>query len=131
MQKITVTKANLGRDAELKRTKNGDDVLSFPIGATQGYGDNKKTNWYRCSVWGKRATALQPYLLKGTMVNISGELEVDEYEGKTQLKIAVDPNGVDILSKSDAAPARKQTDHDKAKQNGYQRDDYLEDEAPF
>jgi hypothetical protein len=65
------------------------------------------------------------------MVNISGELEVDEYEGKTQLKIAVDPNGVDILSKSDAALARKQTDHDKAKQNGYQRDDYLEDEAPF
>lgn len=131
MQKITVTKANLGRDAELKRTKNGDDVLSFPIGATQGYGDNKKTNWYRCSVWGKRATALHPYLLKGTMVNISGELEIDEYEGKTQLKIAVDPNGVDILSKSDASPARKPTEHDKAKQNGYQPDPLDDDFAPF
>ncbi len=133
MTKVIIQKGNLGRDAELKRTKNGDDVLTFPVGASQGYGENKKTNWFRCSVWGKRATALHPYLLKGTQVSVVGELEIDEYEGKTQHKVTVDSNGLEIMSRSDnASSPRQPTEHDKAKQNGYQRDDYLDDaDTPF
>jgi single-stranded DNA-binding protein len=36
MQIVVITGA-LGRDSELKRTKAGDEVLSFPVGVTQGY----------------------------------------------------------------------------------------------
>jgi single-strand DNA-binding protein len=128
MQFITITGA-LGRDAELKRTKTGDEVLSFPVGVSQGYGDNKTTNWYRCSMWGKRAVNLQQYLMKGVKVAVAGEMKTGEYEGKTQLNI--DVATLDFMSRGEAAPARQPTAHDKAKQNGYQRDDYLEDEAPF
>src|SRR3546814_3616729 len=39
---------------------------------------------------------LQPYLLKGVKVAISGEFETSEYEGKTQLNIRA--NEVDIMS---------------------------------
>jgi single-strand DNA-binding protein len=133
MAKIIIQKCNLGRDAELKKTKNGDDVLTFPVGASQGHGDNKKTNWFRCSVWGKRAVSLAPYLVKGTSVGVIGELEIDEYEGKTQHKISVDPNGLEIFPRQDGGE-RKPTAHDKAKANGYQRqpfDDDLSDEVPF
>lgn len=128
MQFITITGA-LGRDAELKRTKTGDEVLSFPVGVSQGYGDNKTTNWYRCSMWGKRAVNLQQYLMKGVKVAVAGEMKTGEYEGKTQLNI--DVATLDFMSRGEAAPARQPTAHDKAKQNGYQRDDYLDDEAPF
>ncbi len=128
MQFITITGA-LGRDAELKRTKTGDEVLSFPVGVSQGYGDNKTTNWYRCSMWGKRAVNLQQYLMKGVKVAVAGEMKTGEYEGKTQLNI--DVATLDFMSRGETAPARQPTAHDKAKQNGYQRDDYLEDEAPF
>ena len=128
MQFITITGA-LGRDAELKRTKTGDEVLSFPVGVSQGYGDNKTTNWYRCSMWGKRAVNLQQYLMKGVKVAVAGEMKTGEYEGKTQLNI--DVATLDFMSRGEATPARQPTAHDKAKQNGYQRDDYLDDEAPF
>src|SRR3546814_10103547 len=83
-------------DAELRSTQRGDQVCSFNVGVNQGYGDKKSTNWYRVSLWGKRGESLQPYLLKGVKVAISGEFETSEYEGKTQLNIRA--NGVDIMS---------------------------------
>src|SRR3546814_5023683 len=86
MQTITVT-GGVGRDAELRSTQRGDQVCSFNVGVNQGYGDKKSTNWYRVSLWGKRGESLQPYLLKGVKVAISGEFETSEYEGKTQLNI--------------------------------------------
>src|SRR3546814_19484452 len=86
MQTITVT-GGVGRDAELRSTQRGDQVCSFNVGVNQGYGDKKSTNWYRVSQWGKRGESLQPYLLKGVKVAISGEFETSEYEGKTHLTI--------------------------------------------
>src|SRR3546814_7041016 len=98
MQTITVT-GGVGRDAELRSTQRGDQVCSFNVGVNQGYGDKKSTNWYRVSLWGKRGESLQPYLLKGVKVAISGEFETSEYEGKTQLNIRA--NEVDIMSRSE------------------------------
>src|SRR3546814_3692198 len=95
MQTITVT-GGVGRDAELRSTQRGDQVCSFYVGVNQGYGDKKSTNWYRVSLWGKRGESLQPYLLKGVKVAISGEFETSEYEGKTQLNIRA--NEEDIMS---------------------------------
>src|SRR3546814_2589868 len=77
MQTITVT-GGVGRDAELRFTQRGDQVCSFNVGVNQGYGDKKSTNWYRVSLWGKRGESLQPYLLKGVKVAISGEFETSD-----------------------------------------------------
>lgn len=130
MQKIFIT-GGLGRDSELKTTKAGEDVLTFPVGVSQGFGDGKTTNWYRCSMWGKRARNLRDYLLKGVKVAVDGTLIIGEYEGKTQLNITV--GEVEFMSRADNA-RREPTEHDKAKQNGYQPDSFdsdLEDEVPF
>ena len=67
--------------------------------------------------------------MKGGKVAVAGEMKTGEYEGKTQLNI--DVATLDFMSRGETAPARQPTAHDKAKQNGYQRDDYLDDEAPF
>lgn len=115
MQKVFIT-GGLGRDGELKQTKAGEDVLSFPVGVSQGFGDAKTTNWYRCSLWGKRARNLQQYLLKGAKVAVAGSLQLGEYEGKTQLNITVDE--VEFMSRADN---QKPLDsHNVAKGNGYQ-----------
>ncbi len=127
MQIITIT-GSLGRDSELKRTKTGDEVLSFPVGVTQGYGDGKTTNWYRCSLWGKRAVTLQQYLLKGVKVTVSGSLKTGEYEGKTQLNI--DVTEVEFMSRAENAP-KPMSQHNIAKGNGYQPDDLDDDLPPF
>src|SRR3546814_6528337 len=95
MQTIAVT-GGIGRDAELRSTQRGDQVCSFNVGVNQGYGDKKSTTWYRASLWGKRGESLQPYLLKGVKVAISGEFETSEYDGKTQLNLRA--TEVDILT---------------------------------
>lgn len=125
MQKVFIT-GGLGRDAEIKATQGGDEVLTFPVGVTQGFGDKKTTNWFRCSLWGKRARSLHPYLLKGTKVTAVGSLVIGEYEGKAQFNVSVDE--VEFMSRADNA--KQPTAHDTAKKNGYVPDD-LEDEIPF
>jgi single-strand DNA-binding protein len=72
----------LGRDAERKNI-SGFTLLEFAVANNIGYGDKQKTLWVRCQVWGKRAEgALGDYLLKGTKVFVSGELDLNEYQGK-------------------------------------------------
>lgn len=76
---------NLGKDAELRHTKDGDPVSGFSVAVKSGFGKNEKTIWVDCSLWGKRAEALAPYLKKGGQVAVSGELQTREYEGKTYI----------------------------------------------
>lgn len=120
MQNIVIS-GNVGKDADLRQTQGGDDVLSFNIAAKQGYGDNASTNWFRCSVWGKRARTLQQYLTKGTKVVVGGEFSTSEYEGKPQLNVRV--NDVEFMSKGE----QRQSD---SRGHAPAADD-LDDDVPF
>ena len=73
---------NLARDAKINSTEKGDSVGSFRVGVKSGYGDKAVTNWINCSLWGKRADSLAPYLMKGQGVAISGELSLRKYKSK-------------------------------------------------
>lgn len=88
MQTIIIA-GRLGRDAELRSTQGGDQVCGFTVAVDTRAGREKVTNWWRCSLWGKRAEALSPYLLKGVSVTVSGEFSLGEYDGKPQLNVRV------------------------------------------
>lgn len=122
MQSITITGA-LGKDATLRQTQGGDDVLSFNVGVSQGYGEQKSTNWYRCSVWGKRGRTISQYLLKGVKVTVQGELTIGEYEGKPQFDIRV--NEVEWERRAE----RQTGSASPPPQQGYDSD--LDDDVPF
>ena len=89
MKNITIA-GGLGRDATLRRTQGGDAVLSFGVGVEERNGQDKRTLWFDCSLWGKRGEALERYLTKGTKVAVSGDLSTREHEGKTYLTIRAD-----------------------------------------
>lgn len=73
---------NLGKDCEVKYTPQGTPVAEFSVAVKSGYGEREKTNWVRCAMFGKKAEGNLPqYLLKGTQVAISGELEMQEWDG--------------------------------------------------
>jgi len=86
----------LARDAETRFTQGGLAICSFSVAVDYGYGDNKGTNWLRCSLFGKRAEGQLPkYLVKGKQVAISGELRIREYDDKegnkrTSVEVSVD-----------------------------------------
>lgn len=127
MQTIFTTGA-LGSDA-VTRQAGRDDVTSFSVASNQGYGENKTTIWFRCSIWGKRGTSLAPYLLKGGKVALSGELEIGEYDGKPQYNIRV--NEIDLMGgnerKSDGKSGGSMARHDTRQEPA----DALDDNVPF
>lgn len=86
MQYLTVS-GHLGRDAEFASTQAGDDVCRLNVAVKQGWGDRSQTNWYRVSVWGKRAKSISENCFKGMLVTVVGELTIGEYQGKAQYDI--------------------------------------------
>ncbi len=74
----------VGKDVELKSTKNGTAVavLSVATKASWKNGEgnyDSRTEWHRCIAWGKLAQ-FAGKLEKGTHVQIEGELRYREYE---------------------------------------------------
>ena len=97
---------NLGRDVELRHTTAGDTVAAFSVGVKAGYGEKASTTWARCTLFGKRAEALAPYLVKGQLIGVSGEVSLREWEGndgqkRTALEVRV--QDLTLLGKKDSA----------------------------
>ncbi|PRP68474.1 single-stranded DNA-binding protein [Chromobacterium amazonense] len=76
----------LGADAQLRYTPNGDAVLSFSVASDIGFGERRTTNWFNCQVWGKRAEALQRFMVKGQQVTVYGQLTLREWQDREGAK---------------------------------------------
>lgn len=82
----------VGKDAELRRTGNGDAVLGFSVAVDQGKdknGQKREAKWYDASIWGKRAESLQSYITKGTKLTLQGRPTAREHQGKVYMGIVV------------------------------------------
>jgi single-strand DNA-binding protein len=90
MNKIIVTGA-LGRDAELKTLPSGKNVLEFSIAVNSGYGDNKKTYWWKAKIFGDRAAKLVEHFVKGTKLLVEGVPELREYQARDGSGIKISP----------------------------------------
>lgn len=96
---------NLGSDAELREI-GGSSVVNFSVANNVGYGDNKKTLWVRCALWGVRAEKLQPMLTKGTKVFISGALDISTYaknDGGDGFSLDCKVNDLQLMGNSEEA----------------------------
>ncbi|MEW6354540.1 MAG: single-stranded DNA-binding protein [Pseudomonadota bacterium] len=70
----------LGRDAEVRYTSGGTPVATFTAANEIGFGERKRTQWIKCTLWGKLAeSGVIPYLTKGREVAVTGEVTLDEY----------------------------------------------------
>ena len=69
----------LTRDAEGKSLPSGTFVANFSIASETGWGDHKKTNFWKVRFFGQGASAIIQWLTKGKQVAISGEAQVDSY----------------------------------------------------
>ena len=101
---------NLGNDAESRFTPSGDAVVSFSVGVKSGFGDKATTTWARCQMWGKRGESVAPYLTKGQLVGVTGELTLREYDKKDGAKgysLEVRVNDLTLLGKRDDMPRQQ------------------------
>lgn len=75
---ITVS-GNVGRDAVLRVTPNGKHIASFSLPAKSGFGENEKTSWLNCKMFGVMAEKLSGAIVKGAKVAVTGEFVIDEW----------------------------------------------------
>ena len=78
---------NLGRDPELRYTKDGKAVANFTVATNDRWRDREgnsqeRTEWHRIVVWDKQAESCAQYLQKGRSVYIEGRLQTREWEDK-------------------------------------------------
>jgi len=127
--------------------KNGENstVLNFSVaenildGKDESGKNKTRTNWYRVSIFGKYADAMQAHITKGKVVQVTGNLRVRQYEtkdGGIGVELNIDNPNVSLLGggKSDnnnsdnAAPAPAAAPVDEGFVNV---PDGIEDEIPF
>lgn len=125
---FTTFTGNLGRDPETKSTSGGD-VCSFSVAVKQGYGRDAKSEWFRCSVWGKRGETIARYLRKGMKVTVVGEMTIGEYQGKPQYDVRVADVDWPFETGGAEAPRRDEPRQDQG--GGRHRDDLDSDTVPF
>ena len=78
MNKV-IFNGNIERDMEVKDTGKCS-VGNFTIANNVGYGEEQKTNFVNCVLFGDRVESLVQYLVKGCKVLVEGELAIEQYE---------------------------------------------------
>ncbi|MCC6277506.1 MAG: single-stranded DNA-binding protein [Oligoflexia bacterium] len=94
----------LGQDPKPLTTKEGKPYASLSL-ATSRFWTNKsgtverKTDWHRVNVWGRKAELCQEYLKKGAPVCVEGSLSTFEFEenGERRWKTVISAEDVHFL----------------------------------
>lgn len=86
---------NIGNEPELKVTQGGQAVLKFSLATEEKWKNNagevqKRTDWHRCVMWGKRAEGLAKHLAKGQKIFVEGQIEYSSYEKDGEKKYSTD-----------------------------------------
>lgn len=76
---------NLGQDPEVRYTRNGTPVATFPVATTERWKDaegnrQEHTEWHRAVAWRGLAETCRDHLNKGDKVYLCGKLKTRKWE---------------------------------------------------
>ena len=81
-----VIMGRLTRDPELRRTGSGLPVASFSVAVDRDFGKNengeKETDFIDCVAWRNTAEYVSKYFTKGSMIVVSGRLQIRSWTDK-------------------------------------------------
>ena len=98
----------LASDPTTRATSSGKSVTIFTIGVTRSRKDangDKQSDFFRITTWGATADFCGKYLKKGYKVAVTGELNLNSYEGKdgkTRYSLDVQADKVENLTERKA-----------------------------
>jgi single-strand DNA-binding protein len=80
---------NLGRDPEVRRTANGDPVVTFSLATTESWRDKAtgerrdRTEWHNVVIFNENlGKVAEQYAKKGAKIYIEGQLQTREFTDK-------------------------------------------------
>ena len=78
-----VIMGRLTRDPELRSTPSNVSVASFTVAVDRDFGNKetgeKQTDFIRCVAWRSTGEFVNRYFSKGSMIVVSGRLQISEY----------------------------------------------------
>lgn len=108
MNNLTVS-GRLGRDPELRQTRNGDPVCSFSL-AVNRFKKDDGAIWFDVSVWGKQGENVARFLSKGSECVVAGQVDSRQYEkgdGSAGFALTLNAREVTFVGgRSDSAPSQ-------------------------
>ena len=128
----------VGRDAELRYTANGDPVMTLAV--VYNYGRKKEdgkrpSQWVDASFWGKRAASLQPYITKGSQVNlIIQDPHVETYQtkdGREGQRFTGQVLDIELVNGNRGFNADAVSNNSVKQQSSKSDNDYFDSEIPF
>lgn len=86
----------VGQDPDVRRFSNGNQVAEFSLATSKEWRDRQsgerksKTTWHKIKVLNDTLieNVIRPYVNKGSLIGIEGELEVEEWEKDGQKRQA-------------------------------------------
>lgn len=103
---------NITRDAELRATNSGLQVLGFGVAVNdrtknQTTGEwEDRPNFFDLTMFGNRAEKIAQYLRKGTKVSVEGKLRFRSWEtqtGEKRSKVEIIVDEIEFMSRDGAA----------------------------
>ena len=77
---------NLGRDPEVRRTNNGDPIVSFSLATSDSWRDKasgerkERTEWHNVVIFNENLGKIaEQYCKKGTKIYLEGQLQTRKY----------------------------------------------------
>jgi len=120
MKTLTIA-GNIGKDAVIRTTQNGEKVTGWPVAVEERGPNGKRTLWFDCTLWGRRGESLAPHLTRGSRVTVSGDFSTREHDGKTYLTLKV----YDVKLQGDAERRQDGPSDNRSQGAG------LDDDIPF
>lgn len=120
---------NTGKDPEIRSTSDGRKVANLVIATSETWKDKnsgekkEKTEWHRVTCFNEGLVGvIESYVKKGTKLYIEGQLQTRKWQDQT----GQDKYSTEIVLQGYNCQLtlletkKEQSDHDKAKVNGYQ-----------
>lgn len=79
----------LGQDPEVRYSSQGTAMANISIGCSEKWKDKQtgeqkeRTEWVRCSAFGKLAEIMEQYLQKGALVYVSGKMQTRKWQDQS------------------------------------------------
>jgi len=79
---------HVGKDPDIRYSKSGTAVANFSIATTERWKDKntgekqERTEWHRCTAWGRSAEVIGEYVKKGSPLFVAGKLQTRKWQDK-------------------------------------------------
>lgn len=119
---VAILTGNLASDPEPRTTPNGKTLCTFSLAVNKGFGQYKKTDFFKVTAWGAIGENCVKYLSKGKRVTVRGSVGMETYEGKDgkfHANLTIEVQELDLPPRDSSQTA------ESGAQQGYQRGDIM------